>query len=94
MKLPRKAILIRLVIYVPLLAFATWYFMFRGGGADEAAAPASSQPAPGKRRTMTMPDGSEVHYLELTPEEARQMGLDPEPPEEASPAEAAAKDEK
>ena len=95
MKLPRKGILIRLAIYVPVISFLAWNAFGKSGcGKQEEPAPAV-QTTPGKQRTMTMPDGSEVHYLELTEDEARQMGIDPDPSkgpakaEQKAPAKAA-----
>ncbi len=86
MKLPRKGILIRLAIYVPVISFLTWNAFFKNGcGNQEPEAP-TQQATPGKQRTMTMPDGSEVHYLELTEDEARSMGFDPGSPEEGAKA--------
>ncbi len=78
MKLPRKGILIRLAIYLPLIiGLVIWRAFFAGG--DEAPA-APEPPPPAKFQTITL-------------EEAKAMGLElPEeladtPPAETKPAE-------
>jgi hypothetical protein len=92
MNLPRRGILIRLAIYVPVISFLAWSAFAKGKcNASEEPAPATSKPAVGKERTMTMPDGSEVQYLELTPDEARKIGFDPGKIDEASKPDPATK---
>lgn len=75
MRVPRKGILIRLFIYVPLIAFFGWQ-AYQTQCASEAprlekeAVPTKAFPE-GTRRTHTLPDGSKIEYIELTPEQAR-----------------------
>lgn len=74
---PRKGILIRLAIYLPIIGFFTYGAFFR----DKEAPPESAQPAEpsvGKIRTMVGPDGQTIEYLEVTPDEAKQMGVSAE----------------
>ncbi len=71
MKLPRKGILIRLGIYLPIIGYLAWQAFF----AREEPQP---QPAPKK----------EFQIIEVTPEEAKAMGVDlefPRDPPEPSP---------
>lgn len=84
MRLPSKGILIRLCIYVPLLAFFGYkaYQRYQSEQAAETAAPEK-----GVKRTIVGPDGKPMEYFEITEEQARQMGYKPEP--EAKPADAA-----
>lgn len=81
MRLPRKGVLIRLAIYVPLIGFLSWNAITncqaRRQAADEAAA---TPPAPTvedrlapHKRVITMPDGSQQSIYELTPEEAQEL---------------------
>jgi hypothetical protein len=85
MKLPPRAILIRICIYVPLLAYFgyTAYQRYRAEQAEQTAAPELE----GRRQTFTLPDGKSVEVLEISEEQARQMGFDPSkvgpPPREA-----------
>ena len=88
MKWPRKGILIRLAIYLPIIGYLTYqaFFVDRGPPA-EAAAPDE----PGRVRHIQGPDGKEFKVIEVTPEEARQMGVEiPEPPPSAAEAKAPA----
>lgn len=72
-RLPRKGILIRLCIYLPLLGFFGWraYEKWR----SENAPPVQQQPDSLEqyRRTVTLPDGTQQDYYELTREQAEQM---------------------
>ena len=74
--MPRKGILIRLFIYLPLIAFFGWQ-AYRTQCASEPprlekeAVPSKAFPE-GTRRTKTLPDGSKIEYIELTPEQARE----------------------
>ena len=81
MRLPRKGVLIRLAIYVPLIGFLSWNAITncqaRRQAADEAAA---TPPAPDMeerlaphKRIITMPDGTQQAIYELTPEEAKEI---------------------
>lgn len=93
MKLPPRAILIRICIYVPLLAYFgyTACQRYRAEQAEQTAAPELE----GRRQTFTLPDGKSVEVLEISEEQARQMGLDtnkvgPAPREAEAPAQAPA----
>jgi hypothetical protein len=81
MKLPPKAILIRIAIYGPIiLGMLAYYAFFRGSDeAPQADVPVETKSMPGMKRKMKLPDGTEVEYFEITPEEARQMGVEPNP---------------
>ena len=72
MRWPRRGILIRLAIYVPLITFLAW--RAAGGCQDDRTAEtaASDEPSP-RRRVITLPDGTQQEILELTREEAEQM---------------------
>ena len=73
MKLPRKGILIRLGIYLPIIGCLAWQAFF----AREKPQP---QPAPAPKK--------EFQIIEVTPEEAKAMGVDlefPEDPPEPTP---------
>ncbi len=90
MKLPRKGILIRLAIYLPLIGILAWRAFFAEG---DAPPPPPEPQAPGKVRTISGPDGKEFKVIEVTPEQARAMGVEiPENTEEAPPGEAKASD--
>jgi hypothetical protein len=86
MRLPRKAILIRLCIYIPLLAFFGWqaYKRFRTEQEVKNAAPEIE----GVKRTITGPDGKPIEYFEITEDQAKQMGWQPEPKPATPPADA------
>lgn len=80
MKLPRKGILIRLGIYLPIIGVLAWQAFF----ANDKPAPAP-QEAPKKK----------FQVMEVSPEEAKAMGWEmPEDPPEpaAEPSDAAPKD--
>lgn len=73
----KKAVWIRLLIYIPLLAFFGYqaFARFKAGKeaeAQEAAAPALTGDEPTKR-TVTLPDGRTVEVYEVTPEQAELM---------------------
>ena len=86
MRLPRKGILIRLCIYVPLLGYLSWRAYERWAG--ERNPPAAevdeldAKLAPHKR-VITLPDGTQQEIVELTPEEAEAI-LGPLPQLEGS----------
>ena len=87
MKLPRKGILIRLAIYLPIIGFLSWKAFFSGG--DEQPAPEPEQTSPGRVRTIAGPDGKEMKIIEITQEEAKAMGVEiPDPPPKAPADEA------
>ncbi len=82
MKLPRKGILIRLAIYLPVIGFLSWKAFF--AGSDDPPAPEAEQTSPGRVRTIAGPDGQELKIIEITPDEAKAMGVEiPEHPPEA-----------
>lgn len=92
---PRKGVLIRLAIYVPLIAFlgynacTTW--RARRDAEDVAAQPSPTlhQKLAPHKRLITLPDGTQQAVYELTPEEAQELlgapvqmpGDDDAPPE-------------
>lgn len=74
--MPRKGVLIRLCIYVPVLAYVSWRAYGRWSTEREAEAAAAEAPseleqklAPHKR-IITLPDGRQQEIVELTPEQA------------------------
>jgi hypothetical protein len=76
-RLPRKGILVRLCIYVPVLSYVSWRAYERWSSEREAAAaPAKSELdeklAPHKR-IITLPDGRQQEIVELTPEQAEAL---------------------
>lgn len=73
MRLPRKGILIRLCIYVPLLSYVSWRAYQRWS--SERATPERSDDAVDAKlapykRVITLPDGTQQEIVELTPEQA------------------------
>jgi hypothetical protein len=71
MRWPRRGILIRLAIYVPLIAFLAWRAQ---GGCDNSATmtrdDAMEQKLAPHRKVITLPDGTQQEIVELTAEEA------------------------
>jgi hypothetical protein len=71
MRWPRRGILIRLAIYVPVIALLAWRAQ---GGCDEPGREAEDDPLEQKlaphRKVITLPDGSQQEIVELTAEEA------------------------
>ncbi len=93
MRLPRKGILIRIVIYGGLLSYFGWqainHYMDEKEAEEGAAAEVDSSGVPS--RQYKLPDGRSVEVLEITPEQAEQMyGVSPSvmpgEPEEGSSA--------
>ncbi len=84
MRWPRKAILIRLAIYGPLI-------LFFGGRAiytrciAERDTPQTADRVEGKARTITLPDGSSHEVIELSPEQAEKLLGRPLPDPSAEP---------
>jgi hypothetical protein len=74
MRWPRRGILIRLAIYVPLIAFLAW----RAQGGCEPSDPEANdgtmerELAP-HRKVITLPEGTQQEVVELTAEEAEQI---------------------
>ena len=80
MKLPPKRVLIRLCIYLPIIAYLAWSAFAKDGGTDSAAEDGAREQADVQRRdlprrTLTADDGSSFEVIEVTPEQAKQMGL-------------------
>ncbi|MCA9659390.1 MAG: hypothetical protein KC486_13675 [Myxococcales bacterium] len=89
MRLPRKGILIRILVYGTALGYFGWQALshyFDERAAEEAAAGASDDVT---KREYKLPDGRSVEVLELTPEQAERMyGVSPS----VGPADDGAKD--
>jgi hypothetical protein len=84
---PRRGILIRLLVYGPILGYLGWQAIERWKGERGADSAAQEQPAEPLKRTVTFPDGTKHEVLELTPEQAEQMlGKPLEPPKDDPPA--------
>jgi hypothetical protein len=71
MRWPRRGILIRLAIYVPLIAFLVWRAQ---GGCDQGQRATPDDGLDHKlephRKVITLPDGTQQEIVELTAEEA------------------------
>ncbi len=80
MKLPRKGILIRLGIYLPIIGYLAWQAFFSGNKPQ----PEPEEAPKGNVRTFSGPDGEEFKVIEVTPEQVKEMGVEiPEhPPKE------------
>lgn len=74
MKLPRKGVLIRICIYVPLLLYFG-YLAWQKYRAEQA--PPEAPAIEGRKHTFTLPDGKSVEVVEITEDQARELGLDP-----------------
>jgi hypothetical protein len=96
MRLPRRGILIRIVIYGALISFFGWQ-AWKKSQEDAELSGGADDPADGPRtREATLPDGRRIEYIELTPEEAqKRFGASPAferddkpaaPPADAPPA--------
>ncbi|MEM9455005.1 MAG: hypothetical protein AAGF11_12550 [Myxococcota bacterium] len=71
MRWPRRGILIRLVIYVPIITVLAW--RARGGCNTEATMEPEGdleQKVAPHRRVITFPDGTQQSIVEVTPEQA------------------------
>lgn len=96
MRLPRKGVLIRLAIYVPLIGFLSWNALQSCQARREAREAATTPTEPTvqdrlepHKRIITLPDGSQQAVYELTPEEAQELlGTPVEVPDDAPPAKA------
>jgi len=75
MRWPRRGILVRLFIYVPVIAFLAW--RASGGCSGGEAEEATMQPEPDRlaphRKVITLPDGTQQEIVELTREEAEEI---------------------
>jgi len=88
-RLPRKGILIRLCIYVPLLGYLSWRAFDRwwaeGHPEQTEQSELDAKLAPHKRM-ITLPDGTQQEIVELTPEQAEAiLGPMPQPKEQDDP---------
>ena len=85
----RTGVIVRVLIYVPLLGFFGWQAVqrFQDGrrAADDNFRASVEQWLQHPPRTIVMPNGEVMPVLELTEEEAVQMGLIPEPKAEPKP---------
>jgi hypothetical protein len=75
MRLPRKGILIRVLIYGPLFGYFGWQALDRWRAEQASTPPEPSvedKLAPHKK-WMTFPDGTKQEIYELTPEEAAEI---------------------
>lgn len=72
---PRKGILIRLCIYVPLVTFFAWraWTRYRSEQAEAAADDDLERKLAPHKKTVTLPDGSTQEIVELSREEAEQI---------------------
>ncbi len=90
----QRRIWIRVAIYVPLLLYFGWGAL-QQYRAEQTAAEATPDPQPGNEgdpfeglpsSEMTMPDGRKIRVLELSPEQAEELGLaPPDPPSMEAP---------
>jgi hypothetical protein len=85
-KRPRLGIIVRVLIYVPLLGFFGWQaaqrFLGERSTADDNFRASVEQWLQHPPRTIVMPNGEVMPVLELTEDEAVEMGLLPEPKSE------------
>lgn len=98
MRLPRRGVLIRLFIYIPLIGFLGWRaYQARCGEPEQAVEPEAptDDPLAPYRKTIVLPDGTQQEIVEMTPEQAEAVlgrplprDLDPkdEPADPATPA--------
>lgn len=97
MALPRKGILIRLAIYVPLIGFFGWQAInrFLEDRGQDATIDAQQRKLdalpPEKFQSFTLPDGTVKKVPVLTPEEAEEIyGIEVPDKTQAAPPSAAA----
>ncbi len=91
MSLPRKGILIRLILWPPAIAFCAWHAWQKVSAENREPAPAptsaqTQERLDAHRKSFTLPDGEVIEVPVLSPEEARSiLGVDVEasspPPE-------------
>lgn len=88
-KRPRLGVIVRVLIYVPLLSFFGWQAVqrFQDGrqAADDSFRASVQQWLQHPPRTIVMPNGELMPVFELTEQEAVEMGLLPEPTPQAAP---------
>jgi hypothetical protein len=89
-KRPRLGVIVRVLIYVPLLGFFGWQAVqrFQDGrhAADDSFRASVGQWLKHPPRTVVMPNGEVMPVFELTEQEAVEMGLLPEPTPTPEPA--------
>lgn len=74
MRWPRRGILIRLAIYVPVISFLAWRAQGGCGGSEgETNNDEMEQKLAPHRKVITLPDGTQQEIVELTQEEAEQI---------------------
>jgi hypothetical protein len=82
-KRPRLGVVVRVLIYVPLLGFFGWQaaqrYLDGRRAADDNFRASVQQWVQHPPRTIVMPNGEVMPVLELTEQEAVEMGLMPEP---------------
>jgi hypothetical protein len=82
-KRPRLGVIVRVLIYVPLLGFFGWQAAQRARdgrrAADDSFRASVQQWLKHPPRTVVMPNGELMPVFELTEQEAVEMGLLPEP---------------
>jgi hypothetical protein len=85
----RPGVIVRVLIYVPLLCFFGWQavqrYLDEHRAADDNFRASVQQWVQHPPRTIVMPNGEVMPVLELTEQEAMQMGLLPEPTPEPAP---------
>lgn len=81
MRVSRKLLRLRFVIYGVVIAFLAWEAFQKWSAEGQPPQRESELPAP--TRMQVLPDGSQVPVYELTPEQAEKLlGVDPEAIEE------------
>ncbi|MEX1361897.1 MAG: hypothetical protein AB1Z98_02160 [Nannocystaceae bacterium] len=93
MRLPRRGVLIRLVIYLPLFGFLGWRVVQARCG--EPAPTVEPEPSLNDelapyRKTIVLPDGTQQEIVEMTPEQAEAVLGHPLPREPDADEDAAA----
>jgi hypothetical protein len=89
-KRPRLGVIVRILIYVPLLGFFGWQAVerYQDGrrAADDSFRASVEQWLKHPPRSVVMPNGDVMPVFELTEQEAVEMGLLPEPTPTPEPA--------
>lgn len=94
MRLPRRGVLIRLVIYLPLFGFLGWRVVQARCGEPEPTVepePSLQDDLAPYRKTILLPDGTTQEIVEMTPEQAEAvlghpLPREPDPDEAEAPA--------
>ena len=88
-KRPRLGVVVRLAIYLPLLGFFGWQAMAKvqatGEAADERFRASVQRWVQHPPKTIVMPNGETMPVLELSEDEAVEMGLIDKPAASATP---------